>query len=257
MNHQPKNRDNAKGIANGTGKDKKYRKVVRPKTQTDEAGGSVGGGGGGVSKIKAALRQTRRLLAKENISASVRQEADRKLIALEDELLTKEKQQVEKNNAQRYHKVRFFERQKLVRKIKKLKKAKDEGEAGADEKLFEERALLNYVLHYPLTQKYVALFPNQESDEVETREDANASMEKSRKVKERIIESMKRGKLSNEPEEELELRSKEDQQRPKERKRLIEDLEVVPSKKQQKSNKAQKPTTSNLKDDDFFATGHD
>ena len=47
-------------------------------------------------------------LPQEKLSASVRQEAERKLVALEDDLKTKEMQQKEKNNAQRYHKVRFF-----------------------------------------------------------------------------------------------------------------------------------------------------
>jgi hypothetical protein len=34
----------------------------------------------------------------------------------------------------------------LVRKIKKLKRAKEQGEEGVDEKLYEERVMLNYVL---------------------------------------------------------------------------------------------------------------
>jgi hypothetical protein len=106
MSDQQRNKRKPKAKADNSSQ-KKYRKVVRPDSNKEE-GSSSGGGGAGVSKIKAALRQTRRLLAKENISASVRQEADRKLIALEDELLTKEQQQKEKNNAQRYHKVRFF-----------------------------------------------------------------------------------------------------------------------------------------------------
>ena len=38
------------------------------------------------------------------------------------------------------------ERQKLVRKIKKLKRAKKESSEGVEEELFEARALLNYVL---------------------------------------------------------------------------------------------------------------
>jgi hypothetical protein len=88
-------------------------------------------------------------------------------------------------------------------------------------------------------------------------EDANASKEKSRKVKERIVDSMKKGTLSNEPEVELLLRSKEDQQLPKERKRLA-DEDVVPSSKEGKRNKVQKASKSNLEDDDFFAaTGDD
>lgn len=56
-------------------------------------------------------------LPQEKLSASVRQEAERKLVALEDDLKTKEMQQKEKNNAQRYHKVRFFGEQKCASRI--------------------------------------------------------------------------------------------------------------------------------------------
>jgi len=79
----------------------------------------------GVSKIKAALRQTRRLLAKvralirrknlhalrtqqEGLRADVRIEAERKLKALEADLAAGERANKERALATRYHKVKFF-----------------------------------------------------------------------------------------------------------------------------------------------------
>lgn len=46
----------------------------------------------------------------ENLSANVRQEAERKMVALEDELNGKEQKAKERKYSQKYHKVRFFGR---------------------------------------------------------------------------------------------------------------------------------------------------
>lgn len=100
----------------------------------------------GISKIKASLRQTKRLLAKENLAPDVRQEAERRLISLEQDLETRQSSEHDRKNAERYHKVRFFERQKLVRLIKKIKKTADGESKAVKADLREKRVLLNYVL---------------------------------------------------------------------------------------------------------------
>jgi hypothetical protein len=108
-----------------------------------------------------------------------------------------------------------------------------------------------------MTQKYVALFPNQEStsaDGAEKTEDSSTSQERANKVKERIVQSMKKGELSNEPEMELESRTKEDVQTSRPTKRAFGEEEVSSDKKKAKGKK-QKQEKSNLKDDDFFAAG--
>lgn len=80
----------------------------------------------------------------------MRQEAERRLASLESDLARKESSEKERKNAERYHKVRFFERQKLVRQIKKLKKEMAEQPEKKRKKLEaelrEKRVLLNYVL---------------------------------------------------------------------------------------------------------------
>lgn len=80
----------------------------------------------------------------------MRQEAERRLASLESDLARKESSEKERKNAERYHKVRFFERQKLVRQIKKVKKEMAEQPEKKRKKLEaelrEKRVLLNYVL---------------------------------------------------------------------------------------------------------------
>jgi len=62
----------------------------------------------GVQKIKSSLRQTRRLLAKQNLAANVRVETERRLKALEADLARAETSKKERAYAVKYHKVKFF-----------------------------------------------------------------------------------------------------------------------------------------------------
>lgn len=82
----------------------------------------------------------------------MRLEAERRLKALEAELVKAETQQRERKLMGRYHKVKFFERRKLERRIGKAKRVlKEEGSDKEEKKvaqkeLWRDRVLLNYVL---------------------------------------------------------------------------------------------------------------
>ncbi|WVO18101.1 hypothetical protein L204_105803 [Cryptococcus depauperatus] len=124
----------------------------------------------GLSKLKSSIRQTRRLLSKDNLDPALRIQTQRRLTSLESDLAAAQRRNIERTNGARYHKVKFFERQKLLRIIKRLKKKlsdstdkktlSDEKRFKYDEELEDARVMLNYVLHYPNTQKYIALFPS-------------------------------------------------------------------------------------------------
>ena len=62
----------------------------------------------GVQKIKSSLRQARRLLSKENLAANVRVETERKVKALEADLVKAQNARQERAMAVKYHKVKFF-----------------------------------------------------------------------------------------------------------------------------------------------------
>ncbi|KAF4598842.1 18S rRNA maturation protein [Pleurotus pulmonarius] len=119
----------------------------------------------GVQKIKAALRQTRRLLAKDKLAANVRVETERRLKSLEADLAQAELARKERALASKYHMVKFFEKQKVTRKLLQTKRKISSGNFGDDSEEVLERRLedlrvdLNYILHYPKTKKYVSLFP--------------------------------------------------------------------------------------------------
>lgn len=244
-------------------KRKPRKKVKRNEAKEDAEAEKDATAGSGVNKIKAAIRQTKRLLSKEKILASARSDAERRLIALEDELNRREFAQKERKNATRYHKVRFFERQKLTRRIAKLKKEMEKNEeneiAQLQANLQEARILLNYVLHFPMSQKYVALYPNQgpsplaEEDEKED-DESKKSRQRMRKVKAQIVEAMEKGELGQEPEIELEDRANEEGSKAPKRQKTSSLSISTPHKKHKKGSDEKDETVVNpLADDDFFA----
>ncbi|KIK34839.1 hypothetical protein CY34DRAFT_97214 [Suillus luteus UH-Slu-Lm8-n1] len=165
----------------------------------------------GVQKIKSSLRQTRRLLAKESLAADVRVETERRLKALEADLARAETARKERTYAMKYHKVKFFERQKLVRRIKQVKRDLTSAQGKEREKLDSEleglRVDLNYILHYPKTKKYISLFPpeRRQIDSVSTNSDDN---DQRIAVRALIQDQMRCGEISKQPENELESGSR-------------------------------------------------
>ncbi|KAJ1032532.1 hypothetical protein NDA16_000555 [Ustilago loliicola] len=187
----------------------------------------------GASKIKSSIRQTKRLLAKPNLAPGTKIEAERRLKSLEADLEAVSRKQVEKSRASRYHRVKFVERQKLVRRIARCKrnlarldsgKSRDDSdsEAGSDDdeeqrvkeskmdkaELIEMlrwlRELLHYVVQYPADLRYVALFPNaEEGPAPPDAKEKDKSRQKAFEHLQRVNKAMKDGELSTEPEVEL------------------------------------------------------
>ncbi|PPQ64544.1 hypothetical protein CVT24_008446 [Panaeolus cyanescens] len=162
----------------------------------------------GVQKIKAALRQTRRLLAKDKLDAKVRVETERRLKTLEADLHQAEQANKARAMATRYHKVKFFERQKVTRKLKQVQKqiesAEDESQKKTLESTLQElRIDLNYIFHYPQAKKYISLFP----PEVRKGEtiaaptpDAEKTAREREEVRKWIREQMDQGNIPAKPE---------------------------------------------------------
>ncbi|KAJ8076748.1 18S rRNA maturation protein [Marasmius tenuissimus] len=160
----------------------------------------------GVQKIKASIRQARRLLAKDKLDADVRVQTERKLKSLEADLAKAEENRKEKTLATRYHKVKFFERQKVTRKIKQTIRELSEADGSSRERLKSEllslRVDLNYILHYPKTKKYISLFPpearhGQEQPKAAPSATTDAEREE---IRHWIRQQMEEGDLPAEPE---------------------------------------------------------
>lgn len=196
-------------------------------------GGERPNGIQGASKLKASIRQTKRLLAKDTLAPGTRIEAERRLIALEQDLEKLDQFKLEKSRAAKYHGVKFFERQKLTRKIKKVKRqlevlrrrAEGEDVSGAEpsdnddesshtnaneaqlqQRLTAYRQLLHYVLQFPSDVKYVALFPEGVSEaKLPTNAQHDKTVQRAFHHLEYVRTAMRQSRLSSEPEIELEL----------------------------------------------------
>ncbi|WVO24967.1 rRNA-processing protein EFG1 [Cryptococcus decagattii] len=138
----------------------------------------------GLSKLKSSIRQTKRLLAKENLEPGLRVSTQRRLTSLEADLAAAERREVEKKNGAKYHKVKFFERQKLVRLIRRFNRKLLDSETSSkkrskhEEELLDARIMLNYVLHFPNTQKYISLFPSNPNQTENEDDDVDSSKPK-------------------------------------------------------------------------------
>ncbi|KAJ7072903.1 hypothetical protein C8F01DRAFT_1105649 [Mycena amicta] len=172
----------------------------RPKHTLEEANATPG-----LQKIKASLRQTKRLLAKDKLAADVRAETERRLKALEADLVAAEHSKKERTLAVRYHKVKFFERQKVVRKLNQIKKGMmlEDDPSVSEETLQSLRVDLNYILHYPKMKKYISLFP----PELRKGETPEPSVDAGREeVRKWVRTQMDAGELPAEPELHLDSR---------------------------------------------------
>lgn len=202
--------------------DQSHKKKRFEKPSSQPSGSSLPG----ASKIKASIRQTKRLLAKPNLAPGTKIEAKRRLKSLEADLEQASRKQVEKSRASRYHQVKFVERQKLVRRIAKCKRnlAKlesgdsesdhesdsedEEGSKMGKDELLEKlqwlRELLQYVVQYPADLRYVALFPNAEEGPLAPNaKEEDKSRHKAYQHLERVKKAMQDGELGREPEVEL------------------------------------------------------
>ncbi|ODN93421.1 rRNA-processing protein EFG1 [Cryptococcus wingfieldii CBS 7118] len=187
----------------------------------------------GMSKLKGSIRQTKRLLAKDNLDPGLRVNTQRRLASLEADLAAAERRELEKKNGAKYHKVKFFERQKLLRLIKRFEKKLSGGEdekqlkekkrKRLEEELLDTRVMLNYILHFPNTQKYIAIFPSAQpskpDDESEPKltlppllhpvpspSDIESLDKPARRRYDLLLETaklMEEGKLKSEPEKDL------------------------------------------------------
>ncbi|CAE6502328.1 unnamed protein product [Rhizoctonia solani] len=183
-----RHRDNKskKGKHHSDAKDRKYKKKSNP----DEPS---------IQKVKSAIRQTRRLLAKDNLAADIRIQSERRLKSLETDLAKAEIRKKERTMAVRYHKIKFFDKRKVTRKIGQVKRALEGSELDKKERkklqkeLLSHRVDLNYILNYPKLDKYIALYPSSESNDDQT--------DKLREERRLLVrEAMERGEMDAEPE---------------------------------------------------------
>jgi uncharacterized Zn finger protein (UPF0148 family) len=120
------------------------------------------------ASIKNQIRSIQRLLRK-NISQEVKEVQEKKLADLRKLIELQDQSKLERKMALRYRKVKFFERRKIERRIRRLEKQQRaalehtgedlEMQAGEiSHQLAQLKEDLEYVRFFPKTEKYLSLF---------------------------------------------------------------------------------------------------
>ena len=137
-----------------------------------------------VNPLKSRIRDLERQLSRmERLPADLHVAKERELAALKHELADTGREKNRSEMVKKYHMVRFFDRRKAERRLKKLEKLLRDGntdggqqhgndteEREAKRRKLEEQVLrarvdLSYAIYAPLTWKYCALFPKRKDDE--------------------------------------------------------------------------------------------
>ncbi|KAI6246097.1 rRNA-processing protein efg1 [Erysiphe necator] len=122
-----------------------------------------------INAIKKKLRDVNRRLGRpETISAEMQVEFERARDAYQLELNAAIAEKTRQRMIKKYHMVRFFERQKASRMIKRIRKhmlaANSIDEVHSLEKqLHGAEVDLNYTLYHPLSETYISLYPRNKS----------------------------------------------------------------------------------------------
>lgn len=149
--------------------------------------GKSGGGSGdakeGAAKsnksLKNQVRSLERFIKRDGLSPIIIREKQKEIEKLKGLMESKTAQENERNMATKYHKVKFFERVKVDRKVKQLRKniaivSKDEDTMsgpGAKKmkklknELNEFRNKAKYIKYFPKGEKYISLYVADEKDE--------------------------------------------------------------------------------------------
>lgn len=142
--------------------------------------------------LEVRISECKRRLAQGTLPADVRRTQERVLQSLTRQQEQLEKEKRVKKLASKYKAVRFFENRKVTRRLKSAIKRElsapgDSSSAELQTEVTDLKKKLNYIVHFPLEQKYLSLFASSETTD-----------EKGVKMRDEIIESIWRRVMSGE-----------------------------------------------------------
>ncbi|KAK7521089.1 uncharacterized protein IWZ02DRAFT_433475 [Phyllosticta citriasiana] len=118
-----------------------------------------------LNPLKDKIRDLRRQLSRvgEEMPANIRVDKERELASKEHELWVAQGERLKQDMIPKYHKIRFFERQKATRFLKKaVRNLNENSDPAALQQLEGQKHIaevdLNYTLYYPLIRPYKSLY---------------------------------------------------------------------------------------------------
>ncbi|KAK5125316.1 hypothetical protein LTR85_000425 [Meristemomyces frigidus] len=228
-----------------------------------------------VNDLKSQIRSLTRLLEhNDDLPANIRIEKERALQTAQHDLDEEQRAKKRSDMIGRYHKIRFFDRQKATKRLKRAKKELAELATGPKsertevEKRVEEGEVdVAYAMYYPLDQPYRALFPTKQkkeddADDVVAEEvkdvERQGDPEMWQKVKQCMadgtLDALRNGKLTSNPDEEAEKRVMPGVATIKKKKREKEKTvgDVHGNRRERRSAAAAKAESDNESEGGFF-----
>lgn len=124
-----------------------------------------------VNDLKSQVRSLKRLLERnDDLPANVRVEKERALQSAQHELEETQRAKKRSEMIGKYHKIRFFDRQKATKRLKRARKELQGCEHASDKRAELEKRVkdaevdVDYAQYFPLDQNYVSLFPRKQDD---------------------------------------------------------------------------------------------
>lgn len=122
--------------------------------------------------VKNKIRDVDRLLRRDNLDDEVKSKLIVEKENLEAQYLRNKQSEKEKQLAIKYHKVKFFERKKVTRKIRSIesKISPDDDTNTIDERQEQRKQLENdlaYIMYFPKDEKYISLYSRDGGSETE------------------------------------------------------------------------------------------
>lgn len=179
----PSTRKHPKGPLHGIDKHNrpqlKVKKGGGPETWQQKGKGAAQKAQASITPLKRRLRSLGRLLSSDSkLPADIRISHEREVQALQHELENLMLDKARSEMIGRYHKVRFFERQKATRRLKKTTKALESCENAEEKNTLKRKAHIaevdvNYPQYYPYMTPYVSLWKKEKGVQGEDQYTAN------------------------------------------------------------------------------------
>ncbi|KAJ5174939.1 rRNA-processing protein efg1 [Penicillium canariense] len=145
-----------------------------------------------INELKSRIRGVKRLLNKD-LPADARILQERALAGYEQDLVDETARRERSNLIKKYHFVRFLDRKTATKQLNRLQRREKEKDLDSKQKahlarqMHAARVNLNYTLYYPLTEKYISLYPKSQgkpSDEALEKSESESESKTHKKAEE-------------------------------------------------------------------------
>ncbi|KAL8370267.1 hypothetical protein RB595_000582 [Gaeumannomyces hyphopodioides] len=147
-----------------------YHKHGPSKKKPKQGKKNLGAEDASINAMKTRARTIQRRLQKQPgdekpMPANVQKDLERELVALKQRIQEAQEKRLRSNMIGKYHMVRFFERKKAQRLVKKIQKELDEAKNPEEivklqKDLHIAQVDVNYAIYFPFLEQYVSLYPS-------------------------------------------------------------------------------------------------